>query len=61
MTDIRCPYCKNDKNHKSIKSWKYQATSVVRYECKCSKFFQYYESNNGNYWTIPKKVVSKKV
>jgi len=58
MTDIKCPYCKNSDNHESVKSWKYKTTSVVRYKCKCGKFFQYYESSNGNYWTIPKKVVT---
>lgn len=55
MNKIKCPYCKSPDNHKSVKTWKYRTTQVARHECQCGKFFQYYESKNGNYWTIPKK------
>ena len=56
MNDKQCPYCKNIEKHEDVKYWKYGTISVIRYKCKCGKFFQYYESSNGNYWTIPKKV-----
>ncbi len=32
-----------------------ELASATRYKCQCDEFFQYYESGNGNYWTIPKK------
>lgn len=62
MTEIYCPYCKVKQNaNECNKSWTYKKSKVQRFECKCGKYFNFYQSEKTS-WTIPKnpkKVIEK--
>ena len=53
LTGIKCPHCGKTQTEKPQKSWSYGKVKVNRYQCKCSKFFNYYISTKSS-WTIPK-------
>ena len=47
--------CNKEQKQKPMKSWTYgKNISVKRFECKCGKFFNFYDNGNVT-WTIPKR------
>lgn len=50
---IKCPFCGKNQTDNPIKTWAYGKINVNRYECKCSKIFNYYNTTKSS-WTIPK-------
>ena len=40
---VKCPYCGNESNLISVKSWKFRGYNVTLYKCpKCDGLFNYY-------------------
>jgi len=66
--EVKCPNCENIQKQKPLKSWNYGKMIITRtvegtqwgpsincsrYECKCGKSFNYFNSLKSS-WTIPK-------
>ena len=54
----QCPFCEEPQEQKVIKNWKYGKVSVERYQCTCGEKFNYYITENGKKWTVPKPKIS---
>jgi len=68
--DVLCPFCGNKQKQLPVKTWPYGKliqkvvsgkTTVMgshitcsRYQCKCGKFFNFYQTKNNKSWTNPK-------
>jgi len=67
--EIKCPYCNGTQKQKQIKSWVYgkmiekrsksgttlgAKVKCSRYSCNCGKSFNFYLTEKGKFWTIPK-------
>jgi len=66
---VECPYCSAIQKQKPLKSWGYgklikkrngdvnimgSSINCSRYQCKCEKFFIFYQTTKGKTWTNPK-------
>jgi hypothetical protein len=66
---IECPHCKAIQKQKPLKKWGYgkliqsrtkdgnimgPSINCSRFQCKCKKFFIFYETTKGKTWTNPK-------
>ncbi len=64
-----CPFCSKKQTQEPVKTWKYgkmiisrtekgtkwgSAITCSRFNCKCGKKFNSYNSAKGKSWTIPK-------
>ncbi len=71
--EIKCPHCNKIQKQKSIKSWTYgkmieardvngtswgASVKCSRYSCKCGKLFNFYLTEKGKNWTIPKSKIN---
>ncbi len=67
--NIICPFCNKNQKQEPVKSWAYgkmieakdvngtiwgAAIKCSRYSCKCGKLFNFYLTEKGKNWTIPK-------
>ena len=68
--EINCPYCSKNQKQKPIKTWNYgkmiknrdsngtvwgASVKCSRYSCNCGKSFNFFLTETGKNWTIPKK------
>lgn len=53
MVATKCPHCGKTQTGKAEKSGSHGKVQVERFQCKCSKFFNFYKSEKSS-WVIPK-------